>query len=770
MRGFPPFLQQFVETQIERRGIAAHFSSIRIDVFRGIVAKDAVLADAQAPAQVLARIDELQIDWNWPRLIRGRNAIDALRIANATITVPTPADEIGAEVFKAAEAHATFRFEDDGAIQIDQLTGVYAGIRLHLAGRIKPRAASLEPKPQPSESAQSPFVFITKALRELNGLHGAQPPQLDVDFDLDLGAPLDSRVTAKLYASNVNYRKLTVEKLTTDIQMIDGAIDIRDATLLVGKGELTIRGRYDISAGNFDLKLDSSLDPNLFLPSLPKEIAKVVRDFRVFEPPKISVRYVLSTATGILPVLTGSLEFGALECRKVPFRRVGFTFTNKGAELTIPTMKIVTKEGQLTGHGQYNMETSDFTYDFDSTLDPRPLLPLLPPKICEIIEPSWFEKSPHIVAKVRGDFVDPDAFEYDATLTTKRCAYRGVALNAVSAKLKVRRSMLDATDVVVERDEGEVRGWVFVNFNTERLAFDLTGTANISAMVPLLGPVPTEVMLPYRFGPSTVGAGTGLIDFKDPTNIVVHVHAVNEGFSYWKLTADKAVADITITNNILFIDNFDGDFYGGKLRGKANFALTNDGPYRFDFTTETVDVRKLLTAMSSTTNASSGKLTGEAWVTGKGSDLAQINGAGKLSINDGVLWEIPIFGIFSRIMNGIDSGLGTTKATKAVATFTLGDKSAKTEDMTVAAGAFTLTGQGKVGFDGKLDFRVDARLLKSVPLLSQILWPLSKILEYKIGGTLGDYSYRPLNLPKEILPHDSRQKPQTPDAEKPNAN
>jgi len=138
------------------------------------------------------------------------------------------------------------------------------------------------------------------------------------------------------------------------------------------------------------------------------------------------------------------------------------------------------------------------------------------------------------VASAHGDLVDPDTFGYDATLTTKRCAYRGVAMSAVSAKVKVRRSMLDAQDVIVQRDEGDVRGWVFANFNTQRIAFDLACTANPTAMIPLLGPKATEVMSPYRFGPRTVAAGTGLIDINEPTNTVMHAHAANDGFSYWK--------------------------------------------------------------------------------------------------------------------------------------------------------------------------------------------------------------------------------------------
>ena len=71
--GFPPFLKGMVEKQLFRQGVAAHFSSIRLDVLRGVIAKEAVLAYAKAPEQTLARIDEVQIDWNWPLLLHGQN-------------------------------------------------------------------------------------------------------------------------------------------------------------------------------------------------------------------------------------------------------------------------------------------------------------------------------------------------------------------------------------------------------------------------------------------------------------------------------------------------------------------------------------------------------------------------------------------------------------------------------------------------------------------------------------------------------------------------
>ena len=116
-------------------------------------------------------------------------------------------------------------------------------------------------------------------------------------------------------------------------------------------------------------------------------------------------------------------------------------------------------------------------------------------------------------------------------------------------------------------------------------------------------------------------------------------------------------------------------------------------------------------------------------------------------------------GFFSHILNGLGPGLGTTKATKADATFKIEDQSVKSDDLTVAAGVFTLNARGKVGFDSKLDFQVQGQLLKSWPGVNWLSYLLAHAFTYKIGGTLGDYNYRPVNMPKEFLPHgDSKEK------------
>ena len=753
VHGFPPFLKRIVADQLSRYGYAMQFGNIRLDLLRGVVATDAVFADAKEPDQTLATVDEVQLVWNWRRLLNQQNPLDAIRIANGTMSVPTPPDEIGPSQFTALQAYATMKFEDDGTIQIDQLTGLYCGIALRVTGRVKPRAATPTEAQRKAEAGRSPFTFVTKSLRQLNTLRISTPPQLDVDFDLDLARPLDGKVKARLHGADFGYRKLQVVSATVDVEMHDGVIVVPQCLLALAGGELSVHGRYDFAMGGFDLHLESTVDPTALAPALPADVAKVLAELHVSEPPKITARYVLSPETGSLPELSGTVETGALEFRTVAFRAIQFAFRNHGPEVKVWAAKFVTPDGQLTGHGQYHIESSDFSYELDSTLDPQHLLPVMTPVMRQFVEPSWFETPPHIVASVRGDFVDPDAFAYNAQVDAKHCSYRGVRLESASAKLQLRHSRLDVRDLVLAREEGELRGALLADFNNHRVSFDIQTTANPTAMAPLLGPKAAQTMSAYRFGPHTEAKAHGMVDLDESTNSAWTAQVANDGFSYWKLTADHAAATLTFTNDNMRIDGFDADICGGKLRGTAAFAMTNSVAYQFDFNAEHCDVHKILAAIRGKESQVSGTVSGHCQLIGLGSDLATLRGNGDLEITDGVLWEMPLFGIFSHIMDGISPGLGQTKATNAKGTFAIENQRAKTDDLHVAAGLFTLQNHGWVGFDGKLDFRVQAQFMRAVPLINIPGWFIGKIFEYKVGGTLGDYKYRPVNFPKELLPH-----------------
>ena len=748
--GFPQFLKDFIVGELRKAGYAAQFGSIRLDLFRGVVATDAVFADARAPDQPLARIDELELKFSWQRLIHKENAIRAIRIANAEVAVPTPPDEAGPAQFTASDAYATFEFQGDGTIQVDRLTGVFCGIRLNVSGRIKPRAISAAAEaspPSPASAGKGQFLFVTKAVRELNLIQVTLPPQLDLDFDFDLARPLSGRMAARLRGSQFQYRGLQIDSASVDVSMHDGAVEVSQCVAKLYGGEVSINGRYDIAAGQFDMHLTSTTDPAAIVSLVVPDAAPTLRELRWEENPTLTAHYRLGPQTGSLPELDGTVQTGGLVFRGVEFRSIKFAYDNRGPDIKLTHVEVVTPEGRLTGDGQYQVESSDFAYEFDSTIDPTRLLPLMPPMIRQIVEPAWFETPPHIVAKVSGDFVDPDAFGYDARLNAGRCSYRGVGLEGAAARLHLEQSRLDVQNLRLSRREGEVHGTLLADFNAHRVEFDLSGNANPSEMAGLLGDKAARTMAPYRFGPRTEANARGVVDFDDSARTAWTAHVANDGFSYWRLAAADAQAALVFTNNTMQINDFDADIYDGKLLGRAVFSFSEADPtYVFNFSAERVDVRALLSAVESRPSKVTGNLAGSAEISGQGTDLATLKGQGELQVTDGILWEAPLFGIFSRI-------LGNTKATSAKATFTIADQSVKTDALQIAAGAFTARSRGQLGFDGKLDFRVEAQFLRAWPGIGWISPIIGKILEYKVSGSLSDPSYRAVNLPKELLPN-----------------
>jgi hypothetical protein len=228
-----------------------------------------------------------------------------------------------------------------------------------------------------------------------------------------------------------------------------------------------------------------------------------------------------------------------------------------------------------------------------------------------------------------------------------------------------------------------------------------------------------------------------------------------QGLQWWKLKTDQASTDIAGTNATYAIRNFDAAIYGGTLRGQADLqpAGTNTA-FQFTLDAQQWNVQRFVTSMGSTNTNTGGQLTGHLRLAGTGADLASYRGEGDLEIANGILIELPLFGIFSRILNLVAPGLGSTEVTKANCTYIIADQLIKSDDLKFVTGAAAVRSHGAIGFPrGDLDFRVEAQPFRSWPGINILTWMFGKIFEYKVGGTLDNPNWRPTRLPKEIMPH-----------------
>src|SRR5690606_11468054 len=136
---------------------------------------------------------------------------------------------------------------------------------------------------------------------------------------------------------------------------------------------------------------------------------------------------------------------------------------------------------------------------------------------------------------------------------------------------------------------------------------------------------------------------------------------------------------------LLVLTNIQMPFYGGRLDGSARFDLTNprDALYQFDASVRDASLARLLRdAVPGRTNRTEGNFDLDLTITSaRTSDLNSWNGHGEVHLRDGLLWDVPIFGFLSPVLNSIVPGLGNNRAEQADAHFSISNGVIHTRDL-----------------------------------------------------------------------------------------
>jgi hypothetical protein len=166
-----------------------------------------------------------------------------------------------------------------------------------------------------------------------------------------------------------------------------------------------------------------------------------------------------------------------------------------------------------------------------------------------------------------------------------------------------------------------------------------------------------------------------------------------------------------------------------------------------------LDVHELgLDLSDSKTNLIAGSLTGAAVVTdGNTKTWRSWNGFGGVQLRDGQLWNIPLFGLLSPVLNTVTPGLGNNRATEATGTFVLTNGVARSVDAEIHTLTMRLQYVGTVDLQESVDARVTAQLLRNTPMLGEVvstlLWPVSKIFECQVNGKVSAPQVTPIYFP-----------------------
>ncbi|MBU6411008.1 MAG: hypothetical protein KGR98_11540, partial [Verrucomicrobia bacterium] len=326
-----------------------------------------------------------------------------------------------------------------------------------------------------------------------------------------------------------------------------------------------------------------------------------------------------------------------------------------------------------------------------------------------------------------------DHFAADFSFTNRVLAFSG-------PRLRRGTETMTASNIIVDLNRRVIR---FING---------CSTADPESVARAIGPETGKLMEPYHFLQPPEVRVNGQAPFRD-INGPADVDDANlkfdivrgAPFQCLKFQAQSVMGVVWWRAQQVLLTNVQARAYGGNLAGWAafDFGVPHDGAdYRFNATAQNLDLAALARGLTGRSTRLKGEVRGSVAVTrGDTRNWRGMIGSGNVHVQNGFLWDIPLFGVFSPLLDQISPGLGSIEASDAGGNFRVGGGGVSSDSFQFHSTLMRLDYSGGVTFDQTIHATVTAQLLRDMPGLGQffsvVFWPVGKIFEYNVTGTLG---------------------------------
>jgi hypothetical protein len=549
-------------------------------------------------------------------------------------------------------------------------------------------------------------------------------------------------------------------RLQIDGEVADGYLHAGSA-LNTQTGELSFRG-------------NSGLDPRRISSLLTTNTRRFLANYHWDKPPLIQaqgslrvplpLREEINWEREVMPTVAAQGEFQIGKCayRSVPFdsARAPFTFSN--SVFRMPELVVTRPEGSARGAYSSKPLLKEFHWKLQSNIDPKILRPLFAEtNVMRAFDMVEFSTPPKISAEIAGHWRDLDRLSGFAEVAATNFAVRGQQVTFGKTFVAYTNQVLEFLNpFVMRQQETGTAARIAIDIGQKKILFtNVHGNLNPYIVTAAIGKSASQAIAPYEFAIPPDVKLNGVLDIKRGGWEDDMHFSVNGGPMFWKpFHAQKVGGQIHWAGRTVFLSDMFANLHNGQAKGDAKFDFGKKGA-QFSFKTQwsDIDLRSLMTDFSPKTNRLEGTLRGELQITSANTaDIKSWNGRGLMELKDGLIWDIPVFGIFSPIMNGFMPGAGNSRAREASASYIITNSVIHTVDLQIHASAMRMQFDGTIDFDKNLKGRMEAEILRDVPaiglVISKLLWPVTKIFEYRITGTLQEPKTEPVYIiPKIIL-------------------
>jgi len=574
----------------------------------------------------------------------------------------------------------------------------------------------------------------------------------------------------ELQTEAVRSPKLQVEKILVNGRWRASSLSVQKLRAELYGGSLEAAAALDVVTRRVHATAALDFDAHKIEPLLTVNSQHWLQQYSWRQPPRVSgeVWVTLPAWTNRQPAwrgevqptlaLLGHVESGPGGFRGVPCdgATVDLSFTNLFWRL--PALIVQRPEGRMDISYWCDMPTQDYYWQLRGRLDPRALKPLIEgEKAARALDAFEFTAAPLVDGEIWGRWHEPDRIGVKALVGITNFVFRGEGCSNLNATITLTNQSLKLTDVTIARGEQKLTApFSEIDLSSGRLyTTNVISTLDPLPAMQVIGPKTRAAIEPYRFAQPPTIQVHGSLAFQETETTDLHFTVAGGPFAWEKFNLPKIAGEIHWVTNTLTLTNVTGPFYGGQIQGGAffDFSVKDSANFGFDLNVNEMNLNRLIADIANPTNRLEGIVSGSLFVTNANTaDWKSWQGWGHVTLRDGLLWELPLFGLFSPVLNALVPGVGNSRAKEAAATYVITNSVIRTDDLKIHSPPVRLHYDGTVDFGMKVEALVEAEMFRDTWLVGRIFsaafMPLTKILEYKVTGTLT----QPKTEPRYLLP------------------
>jgi hypothetical protein len=583
-------------------------------------------------------------------------------------------------------------------------------------------------------------------------------------------------------ADTIAAQQLAAEHLTCGVVWAAPRLLVTNLQARLYGGTATAEADLDAASRAVRVKWNSDFDLLALKPVLPAQAVEYVDRISWTKAPALNLEATArlpawtnlgpAFAEAVLPTLavTASFQSGPAAYQGLAVQSAHGQGVYAAAELRQLDLHATRPEGAVDVTQTIDQAANEVCWTVRSTIDPMIARPFAGAGAQPVFAMASFTTPPTVDATVRLAREGGALRSLAGTFAVSNVTVRGESAVSLTTGFSYTNNVLDLL-----RPEGlftnsfgraEV---IQINLNTMQLHI----TNGSSTMDPLVlgraidDDTTLDIMREYQFltPPTAKVHGTVGLDGKAPFDL--HLELAGGPFRWWRINSPQLRAKVGYVGHVVTIEDVHADFYDGALDFDARFdvaptnqvtgrAATNGAFMQFHAIATNANLHALIQDLTGGTRQLSGVFSADLRVTNAFTlDWDSWQGFGNLSLKDGELWQMPVFSIFSTILNTVAPGLGNVHFKSAAASYGITNGVISSRDLRFNSPLVRINYRGSVDFHENMDGIVQASVLRNAgvfgSVFSAVLWLFTKALEYKVTGTLDKPNAEPLHMGTKLL-------------------